>query len=115
MRDLRITITPVAAIARVDAASFAEATHRRIVTDGRAWPAELEPTFLGHSIGKWIDTDGDGRYDVLEVETRGLRGPRAFDASAARVSMVAPISSCNLSDGRPLRCVAACPTRGCAL
>ena len=35
----------------------------------------------GYSIGKWIDTDGDGRYDVLEVETRGLRGPRAFDAT----------------------------------
>src|SRR5262249_18614173 len=28
-----------------------------------------------------IDTDGDGRYDVVEVETRNLRGPRAFDAS----------------------------------
>ena len=36
---------------------------------------------LGYSIGKWVDTDGDGRYDVLEVETRGFRGPRAFDAS----------------------------------
>ena len=55
--------------------------NRRIFTDGRDWPAELEPTFLGYSIGKWIDTDGDGRYDVLEVETRGFRGPRAFDAS----------------------------------
>ena len=55
--------------------------YRRIFTDGRDWPAELEPTFLGYSIGKWIDTDGDGRYDVLEVETRGFKGPRAFDAS----------------------------------
>jgi hypothetical protein len=36
---------------------------------------------LGYSIGQWIDLDGDGRYDVLEVETRGLRGPRSFDAS----------------------------------
>src|SRR5258708_6915921 len=26
-------------------------------------------------------TNGYGRYDVLEVETRGLRGPRSFDAS----------------------------------
>jgi hypothetical protein len=24
---------------------------------------------------------GDGRYDVLEVETRNMKGPRAFDAS----------------------------------
>ena len=36
---------------------------------------------MGYSIGKWIDEDGDGRYDVLEVETRDLKGPRAFDAS----------------------------------
>jgi hypothetical protein len=54
---------------------------RRIFTDGRGWPAELEPTLLGYSIGKWIDSKGDGHYDVLEVETRGFRGPRAFDGS----------------------------------
>ena len=56
---------------------------RRIFTDGRDWPAqaELEPSFLGYSIGRWIDTDGDGRYDVLEVETRHFKGPRAFDSS----------------------------------
>jgi hypothetical protein len=54
---------------------------RRIFTDGRDWPAELEPTLLGYSIGKWIDSGGSGHYDVLEVETRGFRGPRAFDAS----------------------------------
>jgi hypothetical protein len=33
----------------------------------------------GYSIGKWIDEDGDGRYDVLEVETPGFKGPRAYD------------------------------------
>jgi hypothetical protein len=33
----------------------------------------LEPTYAGYSIGKWIDTDGDGRYDTLEVETRASR------------------------------------------
>jgi hypothetical protein len=55
---------------------------RRIFTDGRDWPKEMEPTFQGYSIGKWIDEDGDGRYDVLEVETRGpFRGPRVYDAS----------------------------------
>ena len=27
------------------------------------------------------DTDADGRYDLLEVETRNLKGPRSFDAS----------------------------------
>jgi hypothetical protein len=55
--------------------------NRRIFTDGRPWPKNIVPTFLGYSIGQWIDTDGDGRYDVLNVETRGFRGPRAFDSS----------------------------------
>ena len=54
---------------------------RRIYTDGRSWPAQLRPSSLGYSIGKWIDEDGDGRYDLLDVETRHLKGPRAFDAS----------------------------------
>ena len=52
---------------------------RRIFTDGRDWPKEIEPTLAGYSIGKWIDEDGDGTYDVLEVETRGFKGPRAYD------------------------------------
>ena len=56
--------------------------HRRVFTDGRDSPAEIEPTYQGYSIGRWIDEDGDGRYSVLEVETRGpFKGPRAFDAS----------------------------------
>jgi hypothetical protein len=55
--------------------------NRRIYTDGRKWPTEVEPTNLGYSIGTWIDTDGDGRYDVLEVETRGFKGPRTYDDS----------------------------------
>src|SRR6202040_1615338 len=54
---------------------------RRIFTDGRDWPEEIEPSFAGYSIGKWIDEDGDGRYDVLEVETRGFKGPRSFDST----------------------------------
>jgi hypothetical protein len=55
---------------------------RRIYTDGRDWPADLQPTYQGYSIGRWIDQDGDGRYGVLEVETRGpFKGPRAYDSS----------------------------------
>jgi hypothetical protein len=54
---------------------------RRIFTDGRDWPNDSEPSFMGYSIGKWIDEGGRGRYDVLEIETRNLKGPRAFDAS----------------------------------
>jgi hypothetical protein len=57
------------------------ATTRRIHTDGRAWPDAAEPTFAGYSIGEWLDTDGDGRYDTLEIETRYMKGPRAVDNS----------------------------------
>jgi hypothetical protein len=53
---------------------------RRILTDGRDWPANLNPTYQGYSIGRWIDEDGHGTYDVLEAETRGpFKGPRAYD------------------------------------
>jgi len=55
--------------------------YRRIFTDGRDWPQQIEPTFAGYSIGKWIDEDGDGRYDVLEVESRGFKSPRTFEGS----------------------------------
>jgi hypothetical protein len=54
---------------------------RRIFTDGREWPNNEEPTFSGYSIGKWVDEDGDGQYDALEIETRNLKGPRIFDPS----------------------------------
>src|SRR5256886_5659235 len=29
--------------------------------------------------GKWIDEKGDGRFTVLEVETRQFKGPRPLD------------------------------------
>jgi hypothetical protein len=55
--------------------------NRRVYTDGRDWPSEIEPTFAGLSIGRWVDEDGDGRFDTLVVETRGMKGPRAYDTS----------------------------------
>jgi hypothetical protein len=54
---------------------------RRVYTDGRDWPQEIIPSFAGYSIGKWIDEDHTGRYNVLEVETRGFKGPRVFDST----------------------------------
>jgi hypothetical protein len=60
---------------------FENVMPRRIYTDGRAWPSFVEPAFAGYSIGTWIDEDGDGVYDVLEIETRNLKGPRAFESS----------------------------------
>jgi hypothetical protein len=54
---------------------------RRIYTDGRDFPANMQddPQFGGYSIGRWVDEDGDGRYDALVVETRGLKGPRTYE------------------------------------
>jgi len=54
---------------------------RRIYTDGRPWPKNIDPTFAGYSIGNWIDSQENGRYDVLEVETRNLKGPRVYDST----------------------------------
>jgi hypothetical protein len=54
---------------------------RRAYTDGRNWPPTLEPSFAGYSIGRWEDEDGDGRYDALLIETRGMKGPRSFDGA----------------------------------
>jgi hypothetical protein len=54
---------------------------RRIFTDGRDWPSALEPTFNGYSIGRWIDATGEGRFNLLEVETRSFKSPRTFEGS----------------------------------
>ena len=55
--------------------------YRRIYTDGRDWPKDPQRTLVGYSIGKWVDLDGDGKYDELQVETRFLRGPRAYEVT----------------------------------
>jgi hypothetical protein len=55
--------------------------YRRIYTDGRDWPADPERTLEGYSIGRWVDEDGGGKYTTLEIETRFLRGPRAYDVN----------------------------------
>src|SRR4029453_17198347 len=56
-------------------------TLRRIFTDGRAWPKEREPSYAGYSIGQWEDTDRDGRFDTLAIETRWIKGPHSYDDS----------------------------------
>jgi hypothetical protein len=60
---------------------FEQNLPRRIYTDGRAWPNNIEPTFSGYSIGNWVDGDHDGRYDTLEVETRNMKGPHPLEIS----------------------------------
>jgi hypothetical protein len=77
-RPLEFVITPETTYVLIGGAEH----FRRIFTDGRDWPKDIEPTFAGYSIGKWIDSDGDGEYDTLQVETRGpFKGPRAYDAT----------------------------------
>ena len=54
---------------------------RRIYTDGRDWPKDPLPSYIGYAIGKWIDSANTGTYDTLEVETRYLKGLRLMDSS----------------------------------
>jgi len=75
---MEIIVLPKTTYIRID---HIHDTVRRIFTDGRDWPKEVEPAYTGYSIGQWIDEDSDGRYDALLVETHHIKGPRAFDAS----------------------------------
>ena len=54
---------------------------RRIFTDGRAWPASIDPLWMGYSIGHWEDESADGKYRTLAIETRSFKGPRIVDGS----------------------------------
>ena len=77
---MEIVVTPAITYILI---SHVNDSYRRIYTDGRDWPNEDEyvPTYTGYSIGKWVDEDGDGKFDVLDVETRHLLSDRVFDAS----------------------------------
>ena len=77
IQPLEIVITPDTTYVMLELFSQL----RRIYTDGRAWPEHVTPSSLGYSLGRWVDTDGDGRYDTLIVETRALKGPRSYDSS----------------------------------
>jgi hypothetical protein len=75
---LEFVVTPDTTYILVGALDY----FRRIFTDGRDWPKDIEPTYAGYSIGRWIDEDGDGTYDMLEVETRGpFKGRRVYDGT----------------------------------
>ncbi len=74
VHSLEFVVTP-----RITYVLFGDSMPRRIYTDGRDWPPSLQPTYLGTSIGRWVDTQGTGRYDALEIETRGFKGPRLVE------------------------------------
>lgn len=75
---MEIIITPETTYIQI---GYMSGEFRRIYTDGRTRPKEVELTFAGYSIGQWVDEAGTGRYDTLLVETRGMRGPRVYEAS----------------------------------
>jgi hypothetical protein len=76
-----VIVTPEITYVRVDHLG----EFRRIYTDGRDWPADIEPSFQGYSIGRWVDSEHKGRFDTLEVETRVFKGPRAIDPTGIPV------------------------------
>jgi hypothetical protein len=77
LRQLEIFIRP-----EIILIVFENNLPRRIYTDGRDFNAKDNiPSYNGYSIGKWIDENGDGKYDVLEVETRNFKGPRNYEPS----------------------------------
>jgi hypothetical protein len=75
--SMEIVVTPETTYVLIDHIH----DNRRIYTDGRDFPPGMadDPQFNGYSIGRWLDEDGDGRFDTLVVETRGLKGPRTFE------------------------------------
>ncbi|HWF93891.1 MAG TPA: hypothetical protein VG291_02925, partial [Xanthobacteraceae bacterium] len=76
-RPLEFIVTPETTYVLVGGSDH----YRRIYTDGRDWPKDIAPAYSGYSIGRWIDQDGEGRFGTLEVETRGFKGPRSYDAT----------------------------------
>jgi hypothetical protein len=77
VRPMEIVITPRATYFMLQEFN----TLRRVYTDGRKFPGDFEPSYTGYSIGQWQDSHGDGKYDTLLIETRGIRGPHTYDAS----------------------------------
>jgi len=77
IRPMEIVVTPRETYFMLEQFS----TLRRVYTDGRKFPDDFETSFVGYSIGEWQDTDGDGHFDALVIETRGIKGPHTYDAS----------------------------------
>lgn len=77
-QPMEIIVLPETTYIRTSDTQF---TVRRVFTDGRDWPPAIEPSFRGFSLGRWHDEAGSGHYDTLEIETRGFKGPRVYDAS----------------------------------
>jgi len=58
---------------------------RRIWTDGRPHPADPDPTFSGHSIGRW-EKNSEGKTNALVIDTVGFL-PQVFIAMGQGVGL----------------------------
>src|SRR5436190_1316394 len=76
----RRSLTAIAATAAL-AVAVGAVRSQETVSKYRDWPKDILPSFNGYSIGTWRDDDGDGRYDTLDIETRGFKSPRTFEGS----------------------------------
>jgi hypothetical protein len=74
--EIQIIVLPETTYMRIDDGNDSV---RRVFTDGRSFPKDADPTYVGYSIGHWTDTTAAGRYDTLEIETRNFKGPRVYD------------------------------------
>ena len=75
---MEIVVTPETTYIMIDVHTDAV---RRIFTDGRDWPTDAEPAFVGYSIGKWLDTTGTGKLRHARGRDAQFQGPRVYDNS----------------------------------
>ena len=66
---------------------------RRVFTDGRGHPADLDPTFNGHSIGHW-------EGDTLVIDTAGLGTKRRWGTTASTTVRTCIRSSASIALAR---------------
>jgi hypothetical protein len=62
-----------------------DVTYRQIFTDGRALPADPEPTWNGYSVGRW-------EGDALVVQTNGLRDGTWIDRKGSPITDAARVT-----------------------
>jgi hypothetical protein len=62
-----------------------DVTYRQIFVDGRALPADPEPTWNGYSVGRW-------QGDTLVVQTNGLREGTWIDRNGSPLTAAATVT-----------------------
>ena len=73
LHPFKIVQTPTLVVLLYE--TFTNQTFRQVFMDGRAFPEEMQPTWLGYSIGRW-------EGDTLVVNTAGFNGRAWVDTGA---------------------------------